>query len=284
MRAYAVPRSLRFAYLVLLAAISFSVWGQEPQLEVSDGVSSKQWSRSALLAESLPIQIDKDSAYKRSMTYRAVAFAKLMPMLMTKTAANASVQFLASDGFVANIAAADLVGKGQPYLAIETDQQPWPAIDPNNPAKTASAGPFYLVWLNPEAGKISNEQWPYQVVKIRVELPLQQRFPQIIPSPKLSKNYQQAMQGMQIYIKNCAVCHSMNGEGDAAIGPDLNQPFSPTEYFHEAYLRKLIRNPAAVRSWKQALMPGFDHQSISESDLDALLVYFKHMAALRRMK
>lgn len=280
MRAYAVPRSLRFAYLVLLATISFSVWGQEPQLEVSDGDSVKLWSRSALLAESVPIQIDKDSAYKRSMTYRGIPFAKLMP----KMAANASVQFVASDGFVANITAADLVGKGQPYLAIETAQQAWPAIDSNNPAKTTSAGPFYLVWLNPEAGKISNEQWPYQVVKIRVELPLQQRFPQIIPSPKLSKNYQQAMQGMQIYIKNCAVCHSMNGGGDAAIGPDLNQPFSPTEYFHEAYLRKLIRNPAAVRSWKQAMMPGFDHESISESDLDALLVYFKHMVALRRLK
>lgn len=280
MRAYAVPRSLRFVYLVLLATISFSVWGQEPQLEVSDGDSVKLWSRSALLAESVPIQIDKDSAYKRSMTYRGIPFAKLMP----KMAANASVQFVASDGFVANITAADLVGKGQPYLAIETAQQAWPAIDSNNPAKTTSAGPFYLVWLNPEAGKISNEQWPYQVVKIRVELPLQQRFPQIIPSPKLSKNYQQAMQGMQIYIKNCAVCHSMNGGGDAAIGPDLNRPFSPTEYFHEAYLRKLIRNPAAVRSWKQAMMPGFDHQSISESDLDALLVYFKHMAALRRLK
>lgn len=280
MRAYAIPRSLRFAYLVLLAAISFPAWGQEPQLEVSDGDSVKLWSRSALLAESVPIQIDKDSAYKRSMTYRGIPFAKLMP----KMAGNGSVQFVASDGFVANITAADLVGKGQPYLAIETAQQAWPAIDSNNPAKTTSAGPFYLVWLNPEAGKISNEQWPYQVVKIRVELPLQQRFPQIIPSPKLSKNYQQAMQGMQIYIKNCAVCHSMNGGGDAAIGPDLNQPFSPTEYFHEAYLRKLIRNPAAVRSWKQAMMPGFDHRSISESDLDALLVYFKHMAALRRLK
>ena len=100
--------------------------------------------RSALLAESVPIQIDKDSAYKRSMTYRAVAFAKLMPMLMTKTAANTSVQFVALDGFVANIAAADLVGKGQPYLAIETDQQPWPAIDPNNPAKLRAQDRF--IW------------------------------------------------------------------------------------------------------------------------------------------
>lgn len=284
MRAYAVCDSLRFVYLVVMATISFSAWGQEPQLEVSDGVAVKQWTRSALLAESVPIQIDQDSAYKRSMTYHAVPFAKLMPKLMTNMTANASVQFVASDGFVANIMAADLIGKGQPYLAIETVEQAWPAIDPNNPAKTTSAGPFYLVWLNPEAGKISNEQWPYQVVKIRVELPLQQRFPQIIPSPKLSKNYQQAMQGMQIYIKNCAVCHSLNGGGDAAIGPDLNQPFSPSEYFQEVYLRKLIRNPAAVRSWKQAMMPGFDQQSLSEPDLDALLVYFKHMAALRRLK
>lgn len=271
---------MQLSCLMMLLGLSLPVWSQEPTLEVSDGVQVKQWTRAALLAESVEIQIRQDSAYKRPMSYRAVPYAKLMP----KMAADSSVQFVASDGFVANISAADLSGKGQPYLAIETAEQAWPAVNSNNPLKTASAGPFYLVWLTPEAGKISNEQWPYQVVKIRVELPLQQRFPQLVPSPKLQASYQQAMQGMSIYIKNCAVCHRLNDGGDAAIGPDLNLPWNPTEYFQAPYLRKLIRQPSSVRSWKQALMPGFDVQTLSDQDLDHLLVYLKHMAATRSLK
>lgn len=271
---------MQLSCLMMLLGLSLPVWSQEPILEVSDGVQIKHWTRAALLAESVEIQIRQDSAYKRPMSYRAVPYARLMP----KMAADSSVQFVASDGFVANISAADLSGKGQPYLAIETAEQAWPAVNPNNPLKTASAGPFYLVWLTPEAGKISYEQWPYQVVKIRVELPLQQRFPQLVPSPKLQASYQQAMQGMSIYIKNCAVCHRLNDGGDAAIGPDLNLPWSPTEYFQAPYLRKLIRQPSSVRSWKQALMPGFDVQTLSDQDLDHLLVYLKHMAATRSLK
>ncbi|MBC3833382.1 c-type cytochrome [Undibacterium amnicola] len=271
---------MQLSCLMMLLGLSLPGWSQEPMLEVSDGVQVKQWTRAALLAESVEIQIRQDSAYKRPMSYRAVPYAKLMP----KMAADSSVQFVASDGFVANISAADLSGKGQPYLAIETAEQGWPAVNPNNPLKTASAGPFYLVWLTPEAGKISNEQWPYQVVKIRVELPLQQRFPQLVPSPKLQASYQQAMLGMSIYIKNCAVCHRLNDGGDAAIGPDLNLPWNPTEYFQAPYLHKLIRQPSSVRSWKQALMPGFDVQTLSDQDLDHLLVYLKHMAATRSLK
>jgi mono/diheme cytochrome c family protein len=266
--------------MMMLLGLRLPAWSQEPTLEVSDGVQVKQWTRAALLAESVEIQVRQDSAYKRPMSYRAVPYAKLMP----KMATHSSVQFVASDGFVANISAADLSGKGQPYLAIETAEQAWPAVNPNNPLKTASAGPFYLVWLTPEAGKISNEQWPYQVVKIRVELPLQQRFPQLVPSTKLQASYQQAMQGMSIYIKNCAVCHRLNDGGDAVIGPDLNLPWNPTEYFQAPYLRKLIRQPSSVRNWKQALMPGFDVQTLSDQDLDHLLVYLQHMAATRSLK
>lgn len=246
----------------------------EPSLEIKQGIQSQNWSRSALLAQAQTIDIQYDSAYKRPMRYQAVALSKLMPDL----AKYESIQFVASDGFVANIPGKDVAGKGQAFLAIETEQQAWPAVDPNNPQKTASAGPFYLVWLNPKAGHISNEQWPYQVVKISVEQPLTQRFPQIVPKPLPALTYTQAMSGMQVFVKNCAVCHTLNGGGDAAIGPDLNQPYSPSDYFQEKFLRKLIRQPSSVRAWRTSLMPGFDEKAISAAQLDDLLVYFKHMA------
>jgi len=251
---------------------------QEPVLELKNGDQIQHWTRSALLAQAKDINIAKDSAYKRSMTYRAVPFAHLLP----QSDKYQSVQFVASDGFVANISGSDLAGKGQPYLAIEPADQSWPSINPDNPAKAASAGPFYLVWLTPEAGNISNERWPYQVARISIEAPLPQRYPQIIPVVSVDGNNQQAMRGMHIYIKNCAVCHTINGGGDAAIGPDLNLPFSPTEYFQEKFLRKFIRQPASVRSWKQSLMPGFDEKTITAADLDDLIVYLKKMKQSRQ--
>nr|WP_315467452.1 cytochrome c [uncultured Undibacterium sp.] len=259
---------------------------QEPVLEVRNGEQLKLWTRSALLADAVEIQIDKDSAYKRRMTYRAVPYAKLMPQVEQ----HVSVQFVASDGFVANISGKDLAGKGQAYVAIETTEHSWPAVNPDNPHKSASAGPFYLVWLTPEAGNISNEQWPYQVAKISVTLTLSERYPQIVPKSTPSATTAQtsqaklAMKGLQVYSKHCAVCHTINGGGDASVGPDLNLPFNPTEYFQEAYLRKLIRDPASVRRWKLAVMPGFDRQTIPEDDLQNLLVYLTLMAKQRDPK
>jgi len=45
------------------------------------------------------------------------------------------------------------------------------------------------------------------------------------------------------------VCYTLNGAGNAHVGPDLNLPQNPTEYLVPAALRQLIRNPASVRSW-----------------------------------
>lgn len=249
------------------------------QLEVMNGEKTQVWSQAELLAKAHNITIQQDVAYKRTMQYRAVPLATILP----SAERYASVQFVASDGFVANIAGKDLAGAGQAYLAIEDQTRPWPALDSNNPSKTVSAGPFYLVWLDPLAGKISSEQWPYQVAKIRVEQPLLSRFPQLVPPEKLgrvnSKTNAQAMRGLQVFVKNCAVCHKMNGAGDAEIGPDLNQPYNPTQYFKPEFLRKLIRQPASVRTWKTSMMPGFDTQTITAPELDDLLVYLRQMAA-----
>lgn len=249
-----------------------SASAEELRLEVTAGGKTLSLSRSELLSRAQVITVQKDSAYRRTMQYRAVPILALLP----SAADHASVQFVASDGFVANIAGKDLAGAGQAYLAIEELEHPWPPIDANNPHKTASAGPFYLVWLDPVAGKISNEQWPYQVAKIRVEQPLLQRYPQL--APVQTKASAPAMRGLQVFLKNCAVCHKMNGAGDAEIGPDLNLPYNPTQYFQTDFLRKLIRQPSAVRTWKTSLMPGFDVKTISNAELEDLLSYLKAMA------
>jgi mono/diheme cytochrome c family protein len=81
-----------------------------------------------------------------------------------------------------------------------------------------------------------------------------------------------------VFAANCAACHRINGGGDAAVGPDLNKPFSPTEYFLEPFLRKLIRDPASVRNWGQRVMPGFALPVMSDAKLDDLLAYLRQMA------
>ncbi|MNJ74677.1 Cytochrome c [compost metagenome] len=84
-----------------------------------------------------------------------------------------------------------------------------------------------------------------------------------------------------MFQQNCLACHRLNGAGDAQVGPDLNVPHNPTEYFRPEYLRQLIRDPQSLRQWPQAKMPGFAESVLSEQELDALLAYLGHMAGRR---
>jgi len=65
-----------------------------------------------------------------------------------------SLQFIARDGFVANIPSGLLAGGAQPWLAIEPADAAWPALKPGG----GSAGPFYLVLRAPKKAGISPEQ------------------------------------------------------------------------------------------------------------------------------
>ena len=213
------------------------------------------------------ITIPNDPVYKRSMTYRAVPLSAILRDIRGFD----TLQFKATDGFAADIPVALLLSASEPWLAIEPASQPWPAIKPDGP----SAGAFYLVWLTPEKSGVTPEQWPFQIASISDVEPLQKRYPQIVPDAAVDSD---AYRGMQVFATQCATCHRINGGGDGAIGPDLNLPFNPTEYFHEDFLRKLIRNPASVRSWPQSAMPGFAENILDDTQLDALLAYLRQMA------
>lgn len=213
------------------------------------------------------ITIPNDPTYKRSMTYQAVPLSAILRDIRGFDA----LQFKATDGFVATIPVSLLTSASEPWLALEPETRPWPALASGKP----SAGAFYLVWLSPEKSGVSPEQWPYQIAVISDVEPLEKRYPQIVPQAATDSA---AWRGMHLFTTNCASCHRINGGGDGEIGPDLNLPFNPTEYFHEDFLRKLIRDPASVRSWPQRVMPGFSASALSESQLDDLLAYLHQMA------
>jgi len=256
-----------------LLALLFSLPLQAAQLHLELGRLSRQWDSAQLLSlpQAREISVDQDVSYKRPMRYRAVPLATLLQGIK----ADDHLQAVALDGFAAEMPAAPLLqdGPARAWLAIEEPARPWPALGKGKP----SAGPFYLVWTDPQASGIRPEQWPFQIATIRRLAAVEARFPALLPDPMLTKD-DPVRQGFALFQQNCLACHRLNGAGDAQFGPDLNVPHNPTEYFQPGFLRQYIRNPQSLRQWPQARMPGFAESVLSEQELDALLAYLKHMA------
>lgn len=245
---------------------------QAADLTVDLGHGARTFTTAELLArrDARSVTIAGDVAYKRDMHYRAVP----LKVLLAGADANDALLFVADDGFAAEIPASLLLKShgAQAWLAIEEPNHPWPVLAEGKP----SAGPFYVVWTDPQAMKIGPEQWPFQLAAIRRLAPVAERFPAITPGA-VPENGAVA-RGFAVFQRTCLACHTLNGQGDARLGPDLNIPHNPTEYLREDLLRAYIRDPQSLRHWPQARMPGFNREAISDADLDALLAYLRHMS------
>jgi mono/diheme cytochrome c family protein len=243
------------------------------ELTIDLGHGAQTYSSSQLLARAdiRDITIPADVAFKRSMRYRAVP----LRALLVGVKPGEHLQFVAADGFAAEIDSTPLLNTGgaQAWLAIEDPARPWPTLAENH----GSAGPFYVVWTQPQAGHISPEQWPYQLATIRQLSGVAERFPAIVPDLSLPAG-NQVQRGFAVFQRTCFACHTLNGEGDARLGPDLNIPHNPTEYLSAELLRAYIRDPQSLRRWPQAKMQGFNAQAMSDADLDAVLAYLRYMA------
>jgi mono/diheme cytochrome c family protein len=255
--------------LALLLALPL----QAAELTIELGHGTRTYSTEQLLARSdaRTISIPNDVAFKQAMRYRAVP----LKALLVGASADDALLFVATDGFAVEIPAALLLRAhgSEAWLAIEEPAHPWPLVTESK----GRAGPFYVVWTDPQAMKISPEQWPYQLATIRQLSPVAERFPAIRPDAAL-KSDSAVRRGFEVFQRTCFACHTLNDQGDARLGPDLNMPHNPTEYLREDLLRAYIRDPQSLRHWPQARMPGFDRQTISDADLDALLAYLRHMA------
>jgi mono/diheme cytochrome c family protein len=269
-----------FALFVVLLLAGFApglgtAHAEDRVLTLSIGSEVRRFTAAQLLdrPDAAELAIPADVSYGRPMKYRAVPLLALMRVESSFD----TIEARAADGFVSQIPLA-LVEKGakggsKAWIAIEDPVAPWPAL----PGKTASAGPFYLVWESPERSAIGSEQWPYQLASLtEVESPAH-RWPQMVVAANLPKNAP-ARRGQAVFTTQCLPCHRMKGAGAADVGPDLGQPMSPIQYLTAKGLRRLIRDPKAVRTWPQQQMPGFDETMLREADLDALIAYFAHMA------
>jgi len=264
----------------LFALLPMLVFAQpaEPVLKLQIGDRRIEIARPALLAHPAvrEVEIVSDPSYRRAMRYRAVPLAALLQGFAVPN--GGTLEGKANDGFVAQIPLKPALGQdgAQALIAIEPADKAWP----NLPGKTAGAGPFYLVWLNEKAQGIGPEQWPYQLASLAILQPPAARWPQIAVAASVPADAR-ARRGQEIFVKHCFACHRMNGGGEAAIGPDLNLPMSPTEYFQPLALRRYLRDPASVRSWAEQKMPAISREQMSDSDLEMLVAYLQHMAGRR---
>jgi mono/diheme cytochrome c family protein len=253
-------------------------------LVIADGAGERRFTAAELLSRpDVELLAKPDAAalgvtgdiYRHTVAYRAVPLLSLL-------GGNSDDQFdtieaQASDGFVSQIPLA-LIARGEhggavAFIAVEDPAHPWPPL----PQKTETAGPFYLVWEHPEKSGVTREQWPYQLVRLAfVESPVH-RWPQLsaptdVPAGALVRR------GQDVFITQCLPCHRLNGGGGSDTGPDLGRPMNPTQYFTDAGLRAIIRNPQAVRTWPNQQMIGFGKRALSDADLDALVAYLRAMA------
>jgi mono/diheme cytochrome c family protein len=273
---------LLLAAAFAFAAFSFAAPAALAQtLTIKGTGGEKTYARDDLLKrpDVETIEIASDPAYPgKTMTYKAVPAAALFAGV--PLADDAVIQFKCLDGFAAPISKARLLDtapdRSHAYVAIEPKEAPWPALKPGGP----SAGPFYLVWQKPELSAIGGEEWPFQLAAFEVKGALAEVYPKIFPDPKLAKTSPE-WRGFATFQKTCFACHTLNGQGAAEVGPDLNVPQSPTEYFTKGALRTLIRDPQALRRFPKAKMPSFKADALSDKELGDLIAYLTHMAKRR---
>lgn len=252
-------------------------------LEIATPTTSTIFTREMLL--SFPvyrINMNDSRAYLNTpMSYQAV---KLCDVLKSyELASSDTVELISSDNFSAILPANIITNCSNNtsigFIAIEPENKPWPQLKYNNPDKNhpddGTAGPLAVIWVHPEKSYISNEYWAWKLVKIKIHH--QQVDSMYLRSPNTKNKH--VLNGYHSYISRCAGCHTINKTGKGVIGPDLNTPKNPTEYFeNDAQLKKFIRDPQSVRVKANDRMSGTNEEFLSNQDLDDLIIYLKYMA------
>ena len=134
-------------------------------------------------------------------------------------------------------------------------------------------GPFYLVWTGAGRNDAHRWPWPYQLARIAVAR-FEERFPHTVPVGAAEGS--PARRGFEVFRRDCAMCHAVNGEG-GSVGPDLNVPRSIVEYRPAEQIKAYVRRP---QSFRYTSMP--PHPDLTDADLDALVAYFTHMSQRKR--
>ncbi|MGE4218040.1 MAG: cytochrome c [Alphaproteobacteria bacterium] len=267
----------------LLAFLALPAAAADQALTVVDAKgATHSFTRAELLKhpDARTVAVTDDPAYgAASPEYRAIPLSRLLAGMPT---AGADILVAtATDGFVAQLPAAKALSSvptgAVAYLAVEDPAKPWPPLK----GKTVSAGPYFIVWTNPKRDGIGPEAWPYQTARLELTESVGKRYPAILVDQALPANAPER-RGQALFVDACFACHKMNGAGEATVGPDLNLPMNPTEYFKLSVLPRYLRDPASVRHWADQKMPAIAPETMSDADLAAVIAYLAHMAGRKK--
>jgi mono/diheme cytochrome c family protein len=266
--------------LAAFTLVSLNALAAQATLEIVADTERLAFSQSQLLSRRDIQTISvADSVYKQRFTrFQAIPIANLFTGLSIPELA--VIQCNGADGFSAILQKTRLFSTdpkaSKAFLAIEDPKSPWPHLV----GETTSAGPFYLVWANPQASAIGREEWPYKIASFVILSDPHSVFPKVYPADDAALDVQN---GFKSFQRNCFACHKMNGNGAGSIGPDLNLPMNPTEYFEAKTLASLIRDPASVRTWPAMAMHGFSEAAIPDAEVSDLIAYLRYMST-RKVK
>jgi len=161
-----------FLFLVLLGLNAEACTAAERILTLLFSAQPQRITAAELLArpDAAVLIIPNDVSYGRERKYRAVRLLGLIGNAL-KSGVD-TIEARALDGFVSQIPSALVqegsAGGAMAWIAVEDPDAPWP----NLPGQESSAGPFYLVWENPERSNIGRGnghfRWPhYPALKIQ---------------------------------------------------------------------------------------------------------------------
>lgn len=273
-----------FSAFCLLAAVAFEPIAQaaapvreDPPavLTFKDGAQpAKVLSLEALLQACGAQEVEVDDPYRGERTrYQVLSFRCVLDQGFAArggaaSLAQESLLLRARDGYT-RPAAGSVVVDPNAQLAFGEPGLESPRFRPID-RRQIDPSPFYLVWTGVAHGDPHEHPWPYQLDTIEIA-PFEAAFPHTAPTSLARSDL--GWRGYALFQQSCSACHAINGEG-GKVGPDLNVPRSIVEYRPLQQIRDYIRNPEATR---YTSMPA--HPQLTESDLDALIAYFRAMSA-----
>jgi mono/diheme cytochrome c family protein len=142
-------------------------------------------------------------------------------------------------------------------------------------AELGNQGPFYPIFL-PDESLPKEEDWspPFCVDRLTFKkeaTDLTAALPHGLPEDH------PAVRGSSLFQSRCSSCHSVNGIG-GLVGPELNRPLSVTEYWTEAGLRQMMKDPSQVR--ENSKMPAFH---LKDPMIDDILAYLRWMREHKKL-
>jgi len=279
MRGSVVPHGLALGLGLAAAAAATGPSAQTAQLVFrrEDGRETAL-SKSELRARCEPREVEVVDPYHGApRRYVACSLERVFELgFGAPPAAFAGEEFLleALDGYT-RAAPGRQLAEGGGWIALEDAERAARGEGGFEPLdrRQVDPGPFYLVWSGPGRNDPHRWPWPYQLARISVAR-FEERFPHTVPVGVALDA--PARRGFEIFRRECAMCHAVNGEG-GRVGPELNVPRSIVEYRPAAQIKAYVRDPQRFR---YTSMPS--HLHLSEEDLDALVAYFTHMSAHKR--